>query len=309
MKKLKSYLVMMLLQVGFAGMYVLTIVSFRHGMSSYVFSVYRHVVATLVMAPFALLLERKTRPKLTWRVFLKIAMLAFLEPVLDTNLYNLGMKYTTATFASATLNTIPAITFILALVFRLESANIRKIHSAAKVIGTIITFVGAMVMTFYKGQLVLGLSHTSTSLPYYGSFMVPNAGSAEEKRHWVVGTVMLFASCVAWAAFFILQAMTLKEYPAELSLTALICLMGAGEGVIATLVMEADSSVWKIGFDSRLLAVAYSGVVCSGIAYYVQGVVSRERGPVFVSAFSPLCMIATAFLGSIFLAETLHLGR
>ncbi|CAI0428341.1 unnamed protein product [Linum tenue] len=303
MKKLKSYLVMMLLQVGFAGMYVLTIVSFRHGMSSYVFSVYRHVVATLVMAPFALLLERFCNQINIMNHEKNSIFILIIRPVLDTNLYNLGMKYTTATFASATLNTIPAITFILALVFRLESANIRKIHSAAKVIGTIITFVGAMVMTFYKGQLVLGLSHTSTSLPYYGSFMVPNAGSAEEKRHWVVGTVMLFASCVAWAAFFILQ------YPAELSLTALICLMGAGEGVIATLVMEADSSVWKIGFDSRLLAVAYSGVVCSGIAYYVQGVVSRERGPVFVSAFSPLCMIATAFLGSIFLAETLHLGR
>ncbi|CAI0428338.1 unnamed protein product [Linum tenue] len=300
MKKLKSYLVMMLLQVGFAGMYVLTIVSFRHGMSSYVFSVYRHVVATLVMAPFALLLERFCNQINIMNHEKNSIFILIIRPVLDTNLYNLGMKYTTATFASATLNTIPAITFILALVFRLESANIRKIHSAAKVIGTIITFVGAMVMTFYKGQLVLGLSHTST---------VPNAGSAEEKRHWVVGTVMLFASCVAWAAFFILQAMTLKEYPAELSLTALICLMGAGEGVIATLVMEADSSVWKIGFDSRLLAVAYSGVVCSGIAYYVQGVVSRERGPVFVSAFSPLCMIATAFLGSIFLAETLHLGR
>ncbi|CAI0428339.1 unnamed protein product [Linum tenue] len=299
MKKLKSYLVMMLLQVGFAGMYVLTIVSFRHGMSSYVFSVYRHVVATLVMAPFALLLERFCNQINIMNHEKNSIFILIIRPVLDTNLYNLGMKYTTATFASATLNTIPAITFILALVFRLESANIRKIHSAAKVIGTIITFVGAMVMTFYKGQLV----------PYYGSFMVPNAGSAEEKRHWVVGTVMLFASCVAWAAFFILQAMTLKEYPAELSLTALICLMGAGEGVIATLVMEADSSVWKIGFDSRLLAVAYSGVVCSGIAYYVQGVVSRERGPVFVSAFSPLCMIATAFLGSIFLAETLHLGR
>lgn len=51
------------------------------------------------------------------------------------------------------------------------------------------------------------------------------------------------------------------------------------------------------------------GVVCSGIAYYVQGVVNKVRGPVFVTAFSPLCMIITAVVGAIVLAEKMHLGR
>lgn len=51
------------------------------------------------------------------------------------------------------------------------------------------------------------------------------------------------------------------------------------------------------------------GVVCSGIAYYVQGVVNKIRGPVFVTAFSPLCMVITAVLGAIVLAEKIHLGR
>ncbi|MBA0607825.1 hypothetical protein Godav_020088, partial [Gossypium davidsonii] len=69
-----------------------------------------------------------------------------------------------------------------------------------------------------------------------------------------------------------------------------------------------DLSAWKIGWDSRLLAATYSGIVCSGITYYVQGVVIRERGPVFVTSFSPLCMIITAALGAIILAEKLHLG-
>jgi len=50
------------------------------------------------------------------------------------------------------------------------------------------------------------------------------------------------------------------------------------------------------------------GVICSGMEY-VQGVVTRERGPVFVTSFSPLCMIITAALGSLVLAEQVHLGR
>ena len=56
--------------------------------------------------------------------------------------------------------------------------------------------------------------------------------------------------------------------------------MGIVEGAIATLIFERDMHVWTIDWDSRLLACVYSGVVCSGIAYYVQGVVTRERGPV-----------------------------
>jgi len=49
--------------------------------------------------------------------------------------------------------------------------------------------------------------------------------------------------------------------------------------------------------------------VCSGVAYYVQGLVSRQRGPVFVTAFNPLCMIVTSVLGSIILKEQITLGR
>lgn len=84
--------------------------------------------------------------------------------------------------------------------------------------------------------------------------------------------------------------------------------MGIIEGSIASLIFERDFSVWAIGWDSRLLACVYSGVICSGMAYYVQGVVTRERGPVFVTSFSPLCMIITAALGSLVLAELVHLG-
>ena len=54
------------------------------------------------------------------------------------------------------------------------------------------------------------------------------------------------------------QSFTLKEYPAELSLTALICLMGTLEGTAVSLVTVRDLSAWKIGFDSNLFAAAYS---------------------------------------------------
>ncbi|EPS58955.1 hypothetical protein M569_15858, partial [Genlisea aurea] len=61
--------------------------------------------------------------------------------------------------------------------------------------------------------------------------------------------------------------------------------------------------------DTKFLAAVYSGIFCSGIAYYVQGVVMKERGPVFVTAFSPLSMVIVAVLSSFILGEKMFLGR
>ncbi|XP_059630769.1 WAT1-related protein At4g08300-like isoform X2 [Cornus florida] len=261
--KIKPYLAIVSLQFGYAGMYILTMVSFKHGISNYVFVVYRHVVASIVIAPFAFLFERKIRPKLTPSVFLKVVALGFLE---------------------------------------LERVNLKQKHSVAKVIGTSITLTGATVMTLYKGPILdilgnsQGRNHHNTTT------------STSADQHWATGTIMVLASTCGWSGFFILQSITLKQYPAPLTLTTLVCLMGILEAGVVALVMEHDIGAWALGWDSRLLAVVYSGVVCSGIAYYVQGMVNKERGPVFVTAFSPLCMIITAVLGVIVLAEQVHLG-
>ncbi|XP_039053850.1 WAT1-related protein At4g08300-like isoform X2 [Hibiscus syriacus] len=298
--QVKPYIAIVSLQFGYAGMYIISLVSFKHGMSNFVLTTYRHLVATIVIAPFAFFLERKIRPRMTLPIFLRIVVLGILEPVLDQNLYYLGMKATTATYSSAFVNMLPSVTFILAMIFRLEKINLKKIRSVAKIIGTAITVVGAMVMTLYKGPIVDFIK--SGGAEHHGS----TTESAD--KHWVTGTIMLLASILSWASYFILQSFTLKKYPAELSLTAWICFVGMIEDGIVALIMDRNLSAWKVGWDSRLLAAAYSGIVCSGIAYYVQGVVIRERGPVFLTSFSPLCMIITAALGTIVLAEKVHLG-
>jgi hypothetical protein len=57
-EKSKPYVAMIALQLGYAGMNVLTKVSLNQGMSHYVLVVYRHAFAALSVAPFALVVER-----------------------------------------------------------------------------------------------------------------------------------------------------------------------------------------------------------------------------------------------------------
>ncbi|KAK4744328.1 hypothetical protein SAY87_010640 [Trapa incisa] len=146
----KPFLAVIFIQLGFAGMTVITKFALDKGMDQHVFVVYRHLVATLVIAPFALAFERKRRPKMTISIFIKIAILGLLE----TFIYYTGMKLTSATFTSAMCNVLPAFAFILAWIFRLEKVKLKKIHSQAKIVGTIVTVGGAMLMTLVKGVAI-----------------------------------------------------------------------------------------------------------------------------------------------------------
>lgn len=47
----------------------------------------------------------------------------------------------------------------------------------------------------------------------------------------------------------------------------------------------------------------------SGASYYVSGLVMKEKGPFFVTAFNPLGMVIVAIISSFALAERLVLGR
>ncbi|KAL4354089.1 hypothetical protein GQ457_06G007800 [Hibiscus cannabinus] len=303
--KFKPYFAAIFLQVGLAGMDILSKAALNQGMSNYALVVYRHAIATVVMAPFAAIFEKKVRPKMTISMFIKIMLLSLLEPVIDQNLYYVGMKYTTATFAAAMYNILPAITFLMAWIFRFEKVNFRSIRSHAKVLGTLATVAGAMAMTLMKGP-VLELFWTKASINNHEAA----AKNGTDFHDTVKGGLMIAVGCFSYACFVILQAVTLKTYPAELSLTAWICLMGTLEGTVAALIMEkGNAAIWALKWDTKLLTATYSGIVCSGLAYYIQGVVMNDRGPVFVTAFSPLCMVIVAVLSSFIFAEQMFLGR
>ncbi|OMO58909.1 Drug/metabolite transporter [Corchorus capsularis] len=259
------YLAMIFMRFGSAGMSIVAKFALNKGMSQHVLVVYRFAIATVVLAPFAFVFDRKVRPKMTLSVFLQILLLGLLE---------------------------------------LEKVNVRKMHCQAKILGTILTVGGAMIMTLINGPM-LPLPWTKVNKIQHQSTVSSNI-----KEDPLKGAFMILSGCVCWACFVILQAFTLKSYPAELSLTTLVCLMGTIEGAIVALVIEGNNAAaWSIHWDSKLFAAVYSGVVCSGIAYYIGAVVIQAKGPVFYAAFNPLTMVIVAIMSSFIFSEIMFLGR
>ncbi|KAK2987774.1 hypothetical protein RJ640_030664 [Escallonia rubra] len=224
------------------------------------------------------------------------------RPAIDQNLYYAGLKYTTATFATAMTNIVPAITFCMAWILRLEKVDIKELRSQGKIVGTLVTLGGAMIMTLVKGPTI--------ALPWTKPKEISNHHSTSNPQDPIKGALMIAAACFCWAIFIILQGITLKSYPAELSLAALICMMGSLQGTVLTLLAErGNAAIWSIRWDIKLLAAVYSGIICSGIGYYFSGLVLKEKGPVFVTAFNPLSLVIVAIMASFILAEQMDLGR
>ncbi|GLT88637.1 hypothetical protein SLE2022_066540 [Rubroshorea leprosula] len=304
LERSKPYFAMISLQFGYAGMNIITKKSLNGGMSHFVLVVYRHAIATAVIAPFAFIFERRGQPKITFPVFMQIFILGLLGPVIDQNFYYAGLKFTSPTFSCALSNMLPAMTFVMAVICRMEKIEMKKVRCQAKVVGTVLTAAGAMLMTLYRGGVVkmfwTKYIHLHTSAA---------DKAANEHQNWFLGSILLIIATLAWASFFVLQTKALKTYKNHpLSLTSLVCFIGTLQAIAVTFVMEHNTSAWKHNSKMDIIAAAYAGIVTSSIPYYVQGLVIKQKGPVFTVAFSPLMMIIVAVMGSFILLEKIYLG-
>ncbi|XP_020227994.1 WAT1-related protein At4g08290 isoform X2 [Cajanus cajan] len=299
----KPYLLLVAVQFGSAGMFIFAMDAIKKGMSHFVFIVYRNAIASITLAPFAFFLERKVRPKMSFRVFSEIMALAFFEIILDQCFALLGMKFTSASFLSAVMNSAPSVTFVMAVILGMERMKIKEVACQAKVIGTVVTFGGTLLMALYKGPglSIMGSSASNASQPQNVSNPTGN--------HWVIGTCFLLIGCAGFSAFYILQAITLRKYPAEMSLATWVCFFGAIQSSAVAIVAERHRPhAWSLGWDTRLFAPAYAGIVTSGVQYYIQGMIVKSMGPVIVTAFNPLRMIIVTGLACVILSEQLYLG-
>ncbi|XP_023522771.1 WAT1-related protein At5g07050-like, partial [Cucurbita pepo subsp. pepo] len=140
----------------------------------------------------------------------------------------------------------------------MEKLDLKNVRRQAKVLGTIVTVVGAMLMTFYKGSVInffwTGHGRHPTTPPTADAAAASNL---HNDGKFIKGSILLIIATLAWAAFFILQAITLRKYTAHLSLTTMVCFLGTLQAIVVTLAMDHPRHSWSIGWDMNLLAAAY----------------------------------------------------
>ncbi|KAJ7973236.1 WAT1-related protein [Quillaja saponaria] len=305
------FLVMVLVQVGFAGMNITSKLALQTGMNPIVLVAYRQLFAFLSIAPLACWMEWKTMPKMTWSIFFQIFLCSLTGhqnagATGNQLFYFVGLKYSTPTIGCALTNTLPAFTFILAVFFRQESVRIKTRTGQAKVIGTIVGVGGAMLLSFYHGKTI-GFGQSSIHWKYADK-LEDSSSSTDDKANSILGPFFLIISSVSWATWLIIQAKVSKKFPAPYTSSAYLVLLGTIQCVVIALCFDHKPSAWSLSNPMRLTASIYSGVVCSGISFCIMSWTVQKRGPLYVSVFSPLLLVIVAFFSWALLREKLYIG-
>ncbi|KAF8724327.1 hypothetical protein HU200_021357 [Digitaria exilis] len=310
-KELVPPVAMVLVQLGFGGMNVVSKLALDAGMSPYVLIAYRNLIAAAFLAPVAFLAERRSGVTITKKVLFQIFISSIFGATLNQVFYFVGLKSTTPTVACALTNTLPALTFVMAAALKMETVRPSTPAGQAKLVGTAVCVGGSMIIPFYKGPV---LQLWASPIHWrFASASAPAAAAAAAAGHSssggaIVGDVLIIASCAAWAVWFVLQTKMAEEFAAPYTSTAIMCLMAGAQCVGVSAAFDRSIDVWKLGFDIRLYSVLYIGVVGSGIGFAVMSWCIQVRGPLYVSMFSPLLLVVVAIVGWAILGEKIRVG-
>ncbi|KAL4272930.1 hypothetical protein GQ457_13G008400 [Hibiscus cannabinus] len=278
-ERLQLHMAMLALQFGYAGFHVVSRAALNMGVSKLVFPVYRNIIALLLLLPFAYFLEKKERPAITLNFLLQFFLLALVGITANQGFYLLGLDNTSPTFASAIQNSVPAITFLMAAILRIEKVRLDRKDGISKPGSTTEqthTHVCFIRRRKWK-ELDPRLSLSNRPLPVLvGLASVAGTGIKE-----VSGSTL----CHILHMFF-----------------------GLIQFLIIALVFERDSQAWMFHSGGELFTILYAGVVASGIAFAVQIWCIDRGGPVFVAVYQPVQTLVVAIMASIALGEEFYLG-
>ncbi|CAN6460832.1 unnamed protein product [Victoria cruziana] len=263
------------------------------GLSPHFVVIVGGLVTAIIISPAAFFLERGKRPStlspslLIQFLFISVGQVTVFESLLFS-----GIRKTSPAIATAMPNLVPSLVFIIAWFIGLEKVNLRRGRSWAKIVGTFVCLGGTLALAFPKGPPI---SHTHTS--------------QSPDDDMFIGCMYLLVAVFAISCVLVLQAATLVQYPAPVSLCALTYFLGSVSTAILHVVLEG-------GFDlgwSALTPAAVSGVailrgLMNGIAFSIHAWGIKKKGPVIVSAFSPITTIWSGILSTIFLGNSLSLG-
>ncbi|GFQ04375.1 wat1-related protein at5g40240 [Phtheirospermum japonicum] len=275
------------------------------GLSYHIFMLYTYAIAALALLPLSYFFHRKTKlPPLTIGIVLKFFSLGVLGFVAQY-LGNLGIALSSPTLGSAMSSLTPAATFILAILFRMEKIEIGSSSSHAKIIGTVLSIAGAIIVVLFKGPALI-TSRVHESAPMFISL---HDHQVSVQSNWIAGGVVLAAEYIIASIWYTYQAKVIKEYPAEIVLVLFYNISCSIISLVDCLITEPNFDAWKLKPDVRLISILYAGTLGTGlltILIHTWGI--HVKGPVYVALFMPMSIAIAAIMGLILLGDTLYLG-
>ncbi|XP_019085716.1 PREDICTED: WAT1-related protein At3g28070-like isoform X2 [Camelina sativa] len=185
----------------------------------------------------------------------------------------------------------------------MEKVSFKERSSLAKVMGTILSLIGALVVVLYHGPRVF----VASSLPYV-NFRQFYPSLSSSKSDWLIGGALLTIRDIFVSVSFILQAQIMSEYPAAFTVSFLytVC-VSIVTTTIGLVVEKHNPGVWIIHFNITLITIVTMAIITS-VYYVIHSWTVRHKGPLYLAIFKPLSILIAVVMSAVFLNDSLYLG-
>lgn len=163
--------------------------------------------------------------------------------------------------------------FFLLSLLGMEKLNLRSSRSQIKIIGTLVSIAGALVLTLYKGPSIGSFATNSLSPPSESSHRPLNSSSylLEVRNNWVIGGFFFATACLSVSFWNISQAALLKGYLSQLTTAAVFCLFGSIQSAGVSLIAERNNpNPWKPRPVIEVITIVCSAVFGSIMTFCAQ---------------------------------------
>ncbi|WVZ25624.1 hypothetical protein V8G54_004168 [Vigna mungo] len=258
------------------------------GLESLTIVTFTSFATFLILLPFAFYYERSRWPtKVGFKLLTQLFLLALGGVTMFQSLFLKGINLTSPAMGTAMPNLAPGLIFIMAWIFRLEKVKLSCTYSRVKIVGTLLCVLGALTLSIMQSISAPPKSNKvgtiqSPSPPTHVTF----------DRHKLIGCLYLLVAILILSSNIVLQAFTLGDFPAPMSLCSITCFFGTFMTVAVQLIEDHE---FKTGWP----------IVSVGdmIGYSL-----LKRGPVLVSMFSPIGTVCSVIFSVVTLGHTTNIG-
>ncbi|XP_030524983.1 WAT1-related protein At5g47470-like [Rhodamnia argentea] len=265
------------------------------GLKPLTFAYFSSFATFLILSPIAFSFERSLWPKkLSLRLMVQLVLISFSGVTLFQTLLMKGIKFTSPALATAMPNLAPGLIFVIAWITRMEKVELSCLYSKVKILGTVVCVSGAVTMS-----LCSAAKEAPRSSPLRD--MIFN-------RQMIIGCFYLIAAAFVLSINAILQAVTLADFPAPISMCAIMSLIGSI--MTAAVQLFEDHKLdngWPFLSFGKLVTFSFLGGAIGGSCVGFTAWAIKKRGAVLPSMFSPIATVCTVIYSAITFGDTIHM--
>ncbi|KAE9459397.1 hypothetical protein C3L33_08688, partial [Rhododendron williamsianum] len=186
----------------------------------------------------------------------------------------------------------------------LEKLKLSCMYSRVKIVGTLMCVTGAVTMSIMQSTM-----HDDPTAEDSQLRLSPPATGNVFDIQKIIGCLYLMAAVLALSSNIVLQAATLSDFPAPISMCAITSLIGAVITSMVELIQDHHFDIgWPIVSVRDIIGFSLLGGIVSGGCFSFNGWAMKKRGPVLVAMFSPVATVVSVILSFLTTGEYITLG-